>query len=138
MDYEVIDLLGQTLFERAKQIRDPAAKDERDQLLKQAVEQYQKVLKLDSENVSAHYGLMLLYQELGDKAKVAEHSKLHARYKPDDNARDVAFEKAKRKYPAAARASEALVIYSLNRPGAPGLSTAAKAPTSEGAKPGDD
>lgn len=136
LDYEVIDLLGQTLFERAKQVRDPARKDERIALLKQAVAEYQKVLKIDSESVGAHYGLHLLYQELGDEARAAEHARLHARYKPDDNARDVAFEKAKRKYPAAAKASEAITIYPLNRPGAPELTVANRTDGSQ--KAGDD
>lgn len=138
MDYEVIDLLGQTLFERAKQVRDPARKAERDQLLRQAVETYLKALQLDSENVSAHYGLQQVYQDLGDTAKAAEHAKLHARYKADDNARDVAFEKARRKYPAAAKASEAIVIYPLNRSGAPGLDVAEQSPPTNATKSGDD
>ena len=55
-----------------------------------------------------------------------EHGKLHERYKTDDNARDVAHRKAKEKYPAAAKASEPIVIYSLHRPGAPGLADAAR------------
>jgi hypothetical protein len=138
LDYEVINLLGQTLFERAKQVRDPARKDERVLLLKQAVDEYQKTLKIDSENVAAHYGLQLLYQELGDEAKAAEHQKLHARFKLDDNARDVAHEKAKSKYPAAAKAAEAIVIYPLNRPGAPGLPVAGKLRSAEASKTGDD
>ncbi len=138
LDYEVIDLLGQTLFERAKQIRDPDQQEERTALLKQAVDAYQKVLKIDSENVSAHYGLHLVYQDLGDETKAAEHAKLHARYKPDDNARDVAFEKARRKYPAAARASEPIVIYSLNRQGSPGLPVAEQPSNANAIKTGDD
>ena len=131
LDYEVIDLLAQTLFERAKQHRDESQKPERDALLKQAAAEYQKVLKLDPENVSAHYGLHLVYQDLGDDVKAAEHAKLHARFKPDDNARDVAVEQARRKYPAAARASEPIVKYRLNRRGVPGL-------PDDAAKPDDD
>jgi hypothetical protein len=138
LDYEVIELLGQTLFEQAKQLRDPDRAAERTALLKKAVDQYQRILTIDAENVSAHYGLQLLYQELGDDTKSAEHAKLHARYKPDDNARDVAFEKARRNYPAAARASEALVIYPLNRDGAPGLSTAVIPQRTDAARQGDD
>ena len=135
MDYEVINLLGQTLFEQAKQIRSPAETATRQQLLEEAAAQYQKALKLDVENVAAHYGLRQIHAELksiaeglGDQAAVArhdeaarEHGKLHERYKQDDNARDLAQQKAKVKYPAAAKASEPIVIYPLNRPGAPGL-----------------
>ena len=136
MDYEVINLLGQTLYERAKQIRSPAETPVRKTFLEDAAAQYEKTLKLDAENVSAHYGLKQIHtelktiaEEMGDKPASArheraakEHGMLHERYKPDDNARDVAQHKAKIKYPAAAKASEPVVIYSLNRVGAPGLS----------------
>ena len=135
MDYEVINLLGQTLFEQAKQIRDEARMSIRQKLLQDSATQYERTLKLDSENVAAHYGLRQIHLELkaiaekrGDPESVArheqaskEHGKLHERYKPDDNARDLAQQKAKVKYPAAAKASEPIVIYQLNRPLAPGL-----------------
>ena len=138
LDYEVVNLLGQTLYERAKQIRDPALKLQREDLLTQATSQFQKTLRLDSENVAAHYGLSQLYQELGDPKLASHHQKQHAKYKPDDNARDVAHEKAKVKYPAAARASEPLVIYPLARPGAPGLTVAQQPRVGEPTKSGDD
>ncbi|MEZ6033265.1 MAG: multiheme c-type cytochrome [Planctomycetaceae bacterium] len=135
MDYEVINLLGQTLYEQAKQIRNPEESSARKKLLEDAASQYQKTLKLDSENVAAHHGLRQIYGELtsiaeglGDHESAAayhtaatKHGELHTIYKPDDNARDLAQHKAKVKYPAAAKASEPIVIYSLNRPGAPGL-----------------
>ncbi len=141
MDYEVINLLGQALFEQAKQIRDPARWENRQSLLKDAASQFENTLKLDVENIAAHYGLRQIHVELkaiaeqkGDKSEVAkheqaarEHGELHERYKLDDNARDVAHQKAKVKYPAAAKASEPIVIYSLSRPGAPGLANAANA-----------
>ncbi|MEE2908230.1 MAG: hypothetical protein VX527_10430, partial [Planctomycetota bacterium] len=38
----------------------------------------------------------------------------HGKYKVDDNARDRAISEARRKYPAANRASEAVVIYDLS------------------------
>jgi hypothetical protein len=47
-----------------------------------------------------------------------EHGRLHAKYKPDDNARDRAIAAARRKYPAANHAAEAVVIYDLQRPDA--------------------
>jgi hypothetical protein len=37
------------------------------------------------------------------------------RYKPDDNAAEVAIPAARRRYPAANHAAEALVIYDLQR-----------------------
>lgn len=121
LDYEVINLLGQTLFDRAKQIRAEERQPEREALLRQAVGQFEKTLTLDPENVTAHYALQLLYQSLDDEKKAEHHRTLHARYKPDDNARDRAVLLARQKYPAANHAAEAIVIYPLQRDGAPEL-----------------
>jgi tetratricopeptide (TPR) repeat protein len=120
-DYEVINELGQTLFERAEREWSADRKTERDLLLAQAAEQFKKTLTLDSENVAAHYNLQLIYAKLGDAKKAEEHAKLHARYKTDDNARDRAMVAARKKYPAGNNAAEALVIYPLQRATAPGL-----------------
>ncbi len=125
-DFEVINLLGFTLFDRARQIRDPERKRDRDALLQDAVSKFQETLKIDSEDVTAHYQLSLIYKELGESEKSDEHQKLHACYKLDDNARDLAVGLARQKYPAANQAAEAVVIYPLSRPGAPGLPPAAE------------
>ncbi len=114
-DYEVINLLGNTLFDRAKQIRDPARQGERDALLKDAIGQFQQTLALDSENVGAHYGLSLIFALMGDEKQAEHHREQHQRYKLDDNARDKAVAAARQKYPAANHASEPVVIYPLNR-----------------------
>jgi tetratricopeptide (TPR) repeat protein len=139
LDYEVINELGQTLFERAKQERGADAKEERERLLREAVARFQKTLSIDSENVTAHYNLALIYTQLGEKEKAAEEHKLHARYKPDDNARDRAISLARKKYPAANHAAEAVVIYPLNRPGAPelGSQTIEAAAAEPSVRPGD-
>ena len=121
LDYEVRNLLGETLFDRAKQMRGEEKKAEREALLRESLAQFQKVLKTDVENVTAHHNLHLLYQQLGDDTKAAEHEALHQKYKPDDNAGDQALANARKRYPAANFAAEALVIYPLNRPGAPEL-----------------
>ncbi|MCH7990554.1 MAG: tetratricopeptide repeat protein, partial [Planctomycetes bacterium] len=120
-DYEIINLLGETLFERAKQQRGKAKESARNTLLSKAVEQFQKTLVIDSENVTAHYNLSLLYGLLGDERKAAAHRQKHETFKPDDTARGRAVGLARQKYPAANAASEALVIYDLQRPDAPGL-----------------
>jgi tetratricopeptide (TPR) repeat protein len=114
-DYEVINLLGQTVFDRALQIRGESRTEERSARLKEAVEIFQKTLAIDSENVDAHYNLSQLYAQLNDKEKAAEHQALHEKYKIDDTARGEAVSKARQKYPAADFASEALVIYDLQR-----------------------
>ncbi|MCH2140914.1 MAG: hypothetical protein MK100_07760, partial [Phycisphaerales bacterium] len=58
-------------------------------------------------------GLMQVLRDLGDQAGAAHHEQLHAKYKPDDNARDRAISEARRRYPAANRAAEPIVIYEL-------------------------
>ena len=118
-DYEVINELGQTLVERAKLERGVEAQ-QRVWLLA-AAEQFEKTLALDSENLTAHYNLALIHEQLGDAARAAEHRKLHERFRPDDNARDRAIAIARRANPAADHAAQAVVIYDLQRPGAPEL-----------------
>jgi tetratricopeptide (TPR) repeat protein len=114
-DYEVINELGLTLFVRAQQLFDPAKREQRDGLLRQAVEQFEKTLSIDDENVTAHYNLALIYAQLAKEELAKEHERLHLRYKVDDNARDRALALARKRYPAANHAAEPLVIYSLHR-----------------------
>ena len=121
-DYEVINELGQAYFERAKMERaNPAAQQ---QFLKLAVEALNQTLVLDSENLTAHYLLGLIYVQLGDEAKAAYHRQEHAKYLPDYNAQDHAVSVARRADPAADHAAQATVIYSLQRSAAPGWNTA--------------
>ena len=120
-DYEVINELGQTLFERAKMERGEANKAAREGFLRQAIERFKKTLSIDAENVPAHYNLGLIYEQLGDSKLAAEHRASHERYRVDDNARDRAVTIARRADPAADHAAQAIVIYSLQRAGAPGL-----------------
>ena len=114
-DYEVINLLGQTIFDRAIQIRSKDREQERTGRMREAVDVFHKTLALDSENVDAHYNLSQLYSHLGNKELSEKHQKLHAKYKPDDTARGQAVSAARQKYPAADFASEPLVIYDLQR-----------------------
>ena len=52
---------------------------------------------------------------MDDDEQASHHQELHLRYKPDDNARDRAVAAARKRYPAANHAAEAVVIYDLNR-----------------------
>ncbi len=124
-DYEVRNLLALTLYDRARRLRGPAAAAERRGLLEKAAAEFERTLKLDTENVVAHYNLGLIHGELGDEAVAEEHRQLHARYKRDDNAADRAVRLARERYPWADHAAEAVVIYPLDRDGAPGLPPAA-------------
>jgi tetratricopeptide (TPR) repeat protein len=121
-DYEVITELGQTLFERAKMEWRDAARQR--PFLAEAREQFHRVLALDPENLSAHYNLMLLEQQLGNESQAAEHRRMHERYRPDDNARDRAITIERRRNPAADHAAQSIVLYPLQRRGAPGLADA--------------
>jgi tetratricopeptide (TPR) repeat protein len=121
LDYEVINELGVTLSEHAKQYRTEAGRDQRNALLEEAVTTFHRTLAIDSENSTAHYNLQLLYQQLGNDERAEKHRELHQNYKDDDNIRDRAHRLARERYPAADHAAEALVIYPLQRRGAPGL-----------------
>ena len=112
-DYEVINELGQTLFERAKMERSDPAKQR--SFLEQAARRFEDTLNIDSENVTAHYNLALIRAQLGDKESAASHRALHEKYRPDDNARDRAAAAARRRDPAADHAAQTMVIYDLQR-----------------------
>lgn len=118
-DYEVLNELGQTLYERAKAERGDAARQHG--FLLEAVRCFQRTLELDSENLAAHYNLALLHRQLGDEPRAVEHQRLHEKYRPDDNARDQAIARERRRNAAADHAAQAIVIYPLQRAGAPEL-----------------
>ncbi|MEM6571502.1 MAG: multiheme c-type cytochrome [Planctomycetota bacterium] len=125
-DYRLLVELGNTVYERARQERGAARRPRREEMLREAAGWLERALELDPENVAAHYNLELVYSDLGDETRAAQHAELHAKYKPDDNAADRAIAAARRKYPAADVAAEPVVIYDLHRAGA------AAAPAGEG------
>ncbi|HEX6885274.1 MAG TPA: tetratricopeptide repeat protein [Planctomycetota bacterium] len=120
-DWRLLNELGQTLYERAKEERGEARRPERERLLARARGYFERTLELDSEDMTAHYNLALIADELGDQPAAEEHRGLHEKYKPDDNARDYAVAIARKNDPAANHATEAVVIYDLQREGAFGL-----------------
>jgi tetratricopeptide (TPR) repeat protein len=115
-DYNLLNELGQTLFERSKQERGPERLARRQELMQEAASQFDRVLELDPENAEAHYNLSLIARGLGEAERAAEHLELYRKYKPDDNARDRAVAIARAADPAANHAAEAIVIYDLQRP----------------------
>ncbi|MDE2921624.1 MAG: tetratricopeptide repeat protein [Acidobacteriota bacterium] len=115
-DVRLHNELGLALFERAKRERGPARADARAERLHEARESFERALVIDPENVTAHYNLGLIHAQLGDAGGAVRHRELHARYKPDDNARDRAIGIARRADAAADHAAEAIVIYDLHRP----------------------
>ncbi|WP_231746566.1 multiheme c-type cytochrome [Maioricimonas rarisocia] len=120
-DYVVLNELGGVLFDKARRERGEARKEQRDALLRDAAATFERVLAIDSENVTAHYNMYLIMQQLGETDEAEKHRELHQRYKPDDNIRGKAIRLARERYPAAAHAAEPVTIYSLHRPEAPGL-----------------
>jgi tetratricopeptide (TPR) repeat protein len=116
LDYEVLNLYGETLFLLGQQRQRQERPDEARDYWRQAADVFHRTLAIDSENVAAHYNLQLLYERLGDQQRADEHRRLHQRYKPDDNARDRAVRLAREKYPAANHASSDVVIYRLKPP----------------------
>jgi hypothetical protein len=89
---------------------------------------FERVLVQDPENVTAHYNLALLAQEMNEPDRASRHRAAHGKFKPDDNARDRAVAAARIRYPAANHAAEPVVIYDLQRDGAFELSHAESPP----------
>ncbi|MBI3952144.1 MAG: tetratricopeptide repeat protein [Acidobacteria bacterium] len=52
----------------------------------EAVAEFQKVLKIDPEDLQAHYNLMLCFQGLGNKEMAAGEQTLYKRFKADESA----------------------------------------------------
>ena len=118
-DYEVINELGQAYYERSKAERGNPERQK--EFLTLGARAFEKTLELDSENLTAHYTLSLIYAQIGDEAKAAHHRREHQKYLPDYNAQDRAVSIARRADPAANHAAQATVIYPLQRPGAPDM-----------------
>ena len=111
-DYRVQNALALALFERAK-LASTGADEEA--LLRSALARHEAALAEDPENVAAHYGLAQIHARLGNQGAASHHRTLHATYRPDDNARDRAVARARRRDPAANFAAQPLVVYDLQR-----------------------
>lgn len=114
-DYRVLNELGLTYFDRAKLERGEARRERREHFLKKSLEQFEKALAIDVENVTAHYGASRVYAQLGEAEKATYHRDRHTEYKPDDNARDIVIARHRAANPPADHAAEAIVIYDLHR-----------------------
>ena len=114
-DDRVLVELGTVLLERAR----ASAGADAHALATRARDLAQRALSMDPESVAAWYLLAQSCTALGLDAAASEALERHAKYKPDDNARDRAVNLARIRDPAANRAAEAIVIYDLQRRGAP-------------------
>jgi tetratricopeptide (TPR) repeat protein len=134
-DYRMLNELGRTLFDRARQQRGAGRKAARLTLLQQAKGRFEQVLEADPENVTAHYNLALVYAELDQPEKAGLHRQLHEKYRPDDHAIERAVTVHRGLNPAANHAAEAVAIYDLQRADAvgpePGDPVAESAPSDQ-------
>ena len=69
-DRVVLNQLGRVLFLKRQ--------------FSEAIEQFNKVLRIDPEDLQSHYNLMLCYQGLGDHARAAHERTLYERFKADE------------------------------------------------------
>ncbi|UHD15909.1 aspartate phosphatase [Thiocapsa bogorovii] len=115
-DYRMLNELGRTLYERARQARGPSQRAERSVLLERAAERFEQALAEDPESAASHHGLSLVYAELDRPDSAAEHRRLHETYRPDDQAIQRAVTLHRSRNPTADHAAEPIAIYDLQRP----------------------
>jgi tetratricopeptide (TPR) repeat protein len=115
-DYRMLNELGRTLYERARQERGSARRAARLDLLQRARARLEQVLDIDPENLTAHYNLALVHAELEQPALAQRHRELHDQYRPDDQAIERAVSAHRSRNPAANHAAEAVAVYDLQRP----------------------
>lgn len=108
-DVRVLNELGRALYERSRQQRGTQQRE----LLEQAQSWFDRTLKIDPENLAAHYNLGLVHAQLGNSDKAGMHRALHEKYRPDDNAVEQAVARHRRENPAADHAAAAIAIYDL-------------------------
>ena len=112
-DYRLLNTLARTYFEKSKQEGD---ENLRTRWLQRSASEYNATLAIDSENLTAHYGLAQTHALLGNDEESEYHQTQHEKYRVDDNARDRAVTAARRMNPAANHAADSIVIYALRAP----------------------
>ena len=119
-DFRARNMLGRTLYERARRERGAARAERRFVLLEEARAEFAQVLAQDPENLTAHFNLALIYADLGEAGHAERHRALAHRYRPDDHAVERAVAMHRRGNPAANHAAEPIAVYDLQRPQAYG------------------
>ena len=115
-DYRARNMLGRTLYERARMARGSANEARRRALLAEARDEFEQVLVQDPENLTAHFNLALITADLGDLERAATHRARVAEFRPDDHAIERSVAWHRRHNPAADHAAEAVAIYDLRPP----------------------
>lgn len=114
-DYRMLNELGRTLYERARQERGTAHQSARTALLDRARARLDQALAIDPEHAAAHHNLSLVLAELGETEGAERHRALHEHYRTDDNAAERAVTLHLSRNPTANHATAAVVIYDLGR-----------------------
>jgi len=114
-DTRVLNEVAEAALEAAALARGDEAK--RARLLEEAAQVLDASRAIDPEQAQAWWLTNRVREARGDAAGAEAARAEHARYKPDENARDSAVRAARQKYPWADRAAEATVIYDLAREG---------------------
>lgn len=112
-DTRVWNELAETALEAATAAEGDAGR--RDALLGEAAQALAKSTEIDPEQAQAWWLTHRLREARGDAAGAAEARERHAKYKPDEGARDRAVRLARELWPPANAAAEATVIYRLDR-----------------------
>jgi tetratricopeptide (TPR) repeat protein len=55
----------------------------------EAINEFQKTIAIDPEDLTAHYNLMLCYQGLGNKEMAEKQRKLYMRFKADEASQEL-------------------------------------------------
>ena len=115
IDTRVLNELAETALEASRLARGDGTGLP---LAREAKEALERSLEVDPEQAQAWWLMNRACEALADSAGAAAAREQHAKYKPDENARDTAVRRARGKYPWANAAAEATVIYPLQREGA--------------------
>jgi tetratricopeptide (TPR) repeat protein len=114
IDTRVLNEFTETLLEASQLARADASSLE---LLREAKSASERSLKVDPEQAQAWWLMNRVCEALGDTEGAESARTNHAKYKPDENARDNAVRLARQQYPWADHAAEATVFYDMQRTG---------------------
>ncbi len=114
-DTRLLNELGRSLYERARQLRGTQNEQARNELLERAHGWFDRTLAIDPEDAAAHFNLALVHSQAGKPELANQHRALHEKYRRDDSAIEQAATRHRSNNPAADHAASALAIYELNR-----------------------
>jgi tetratricopeptide (TPR) repeat protein len=114
-DTRLLNELGRSLYERARQRRGQGQRQVQHELLEAARGWFERTLSVDPEDAAAHYNLALLHAQQGNIVMADRHRALHERFRADDSAIEQAVTRHRSLNPAADHAASAIAIYELQR-----------------------